>query len=165
MSGNVSPKQAQQLLQTLEHALGLSTRLNSMLEEEKNLLVERQYSAYQLALKDKTQLLVQLDQADHDRRKLMGAMGFNPDRNGFQDFLQLVPASWRDKFSATWDQLVDSMNDCSRQNQVNGKILAHSQVAVERLMLIIRGTGPQPSTYKSDGRRSLGASQRVLATA
>ena len=57
------------------------------------------------------------------------------------------------------------MNTCARLNKINGKVLAHSQNAIERLMLIIRGTTNQPMMYQANGRRAMGPSQRVLATA
>lgn len=165
MSTNVSPKIAQQLLQTLEHDLALATRLKTLLQEEKRSLELRQYPAYQQVVKDKTQLLLQLDQADNERKQLMESMGFAADRAGFMAFLNHVPAAWKEKFTRLWETLSDTMNTCARLNKVNGKILAHSQNAIERLMVIIRGNGGQPTIYQANGRRSMGVSQRVLATA
>lgn len=165
MSAKVSPKIAQQLLQTLEHDLVLANRLKGLLQEEKRSLEQRQYPAYQQVVKDKTQLLLQLDQADNERKQLMEGMGFNADRPGFLAFLAFVPSSWKDKYLQLWESLADVMNTCARLNKVNGKILAHSQNAIERLMVIIRGASNQPTIYQANGRRSMGASQRVLATA
>ena len=165
MSAKVSPKLAQQLLQTLEQDLALAMRLKTLLLEEKDRLEQRQYPAYQQVVKDKTQLLVQLDQADLERKQLMAGMGFNADRQGFFAFLQQVPASWQEKFTQVWEGLSDAMNTCARLNKVNGKILAHSQNAIERLMVIIRGGSQQPTVYQANGRRNMGPSQRVLATA
>lgn len=165
MSGKVSPKVAQQLLQVMEEDLTLATRLKSLLQEEKSCLEMRQYPAYQQVVKNKTELLLQLDQADHQRKQLMESMGFSADRAGFMAFIQLVPASWKDKYMHIWESLSDTMNTCARLNKVNGKILAHSQNAVERLMMVILGQGTQGSVYQANGRRSTGPSQRVLATA
>jgi flagella synthesis protein FlgN len=165
MSGKVSPKVAQQLLQAMEQDLALATRLKSILQEEKSCLELRQYPAYQQVVKAKTDLLLQLDQADHQRKQLMESMGFNADRSGFMAFLQFVPASWKDKYLEIWESLSDTMNTCARLNKVNGKILAHSQNAIERLMVIILGQGSQPSIYQANGRRSMGGGQRILATA
>lgn len=165
MSSKVSPKIAQQLLQAMEQDLVLASRLKAILQEEKNCLELRQYPAYQQVVKEKTELLLQLDQADHQRKLLMESLGFNADRSGFMTFLQYVPGSWKDKYMETWESLSDTMNTCARLNKVNGKILAHSQNAIERLMVIILGQGNQPSIYQANGRRSMGGSQRILATA
>lgn len=165
MTVNVSPKIAQQLLTVMERDLALATQLKSLLQEEKNNLQQRQYSAYQQVIKDKTQVLVQLDHADNERKQIMSSMGFSADRDGFFQFLRHVPSSWKEKYSACWEQLSDTMNTCARLNQVNGKILAHSQSAMERLMHVIRGTHNQPNIYRSNGRRELGVTNRMLATA
>lgn len=165
MSVNVSPKIAQQLLQTMEQDLVLATRLNQLLREERTYLEQRQFPAYQKVVKEKTQLLLELDQTDNERKDLMASMGFSADRQGFMAFMDFVPASWKDKFRHTWEGLSATMNTCARLNKVNGKILAHSHNTMERLMQVIRGTQHQTAVYQADGRRSLGVNQRILATA
>lgn len=166
MSAQVSPKVAQQLLQVMEEDLALATRLKTILQEEKNCLEQRQYPAYQQVVKEKTELLLRLDQADHHRKQLMESMGFNADRSGFMAFLKCVPSSWKEKYMQIWEALSDTMNTCARLNKVNGKILAHSQNAVERLMMIVLGQGgSQGAVYQANGRRTTGPSQRILATA
>lgn len=165
MSGKVSPKIAQQLLQAMEHDLALATRLKAILQEEKSCLEKRQYPAYQQIVKDKTDLLLQLDQADNQRKDLMESMGFNANRDGFQSFVRLVPVNWKDKFQHLYEDLADTMNTCTRLNKVNGKLLTHSQNAIERLMVILLGHNSQATIYQANGRRGMGASQRILATA
>lgn len=165
MAINISPKLAQQLLQVMEHDLALASRLQALLQEERTRLEQRQYPAYQQVIKDKTQVLMELDQADSGRKQLMQAMGLSPDHKGFAEFLGHVPASWKEKFIKVRDALSDTMNSCARLNKVNGKILAHSQTTMERLMQTIRGTHNQPGIYQSNGRRTMGISNRVLATA
>lgn len=165
MSVNVSPKIAQQLLQVMEQDLMLAKQLKALLQEEKSGLEQRQYPAYQQVIKDKTQVLMELDQADSGRKQLMQAMGLSPDQKGFAEFLAHVPASWKEKFIKVRDALSETMNSCARLNKVNGKILAHSQTTMERLMQAIRGTHNQPGIYQSNGRRTVGISNRVLATA
>src|SRR5690606_35525663 len=112
-----------------------------------------------------TQLLLQMDQADNERKQRMESMGFAADHAGFMAFLNHVPAAWKEKFTRLWETLSDTMSTCARLNKVNGKILAHSQNDIERLMVIIPGSGGQPTVYQANGRRSMGVSQRVLATA
>lgn len=165
MSGNVSPKIAQQLLQAMENDLALATRLKALLQEEKSCLEKRQYPAYQSVVKTKTDLLVQLDQADSQRKLIMESMGFVADRDGFGLFLKQVPGHWKDKFLTLWESLSDTMNTCARLNKVNGKILLHSQNTIERLMVVILGQGNSPTIYQANGRRFSGASRRVLAMA
>lgn len=165
MSSPVSPKVAQQLLQVIEHDCQLANQLKTILQEEKTLLEQRQYNAHSELVQTKTQRLIALEDADQKRRQLLAEMGFSADRDGFEAFLKNVPASWQERFRQHWDQLSDTMNTCGRLNRVNGKILAHAQHSMERLMTIIKGTVNQVAVYQANGRKSSNAGHRMLVTA
>ena len=165
MSNQVSPKAAQHLLRAIEQDYTLAQSLKTVLQEEKTILEKRQYAAHSALLSRKTQLLMELDQADIARRQAMADMGLQLDKQGFDIFVKQVPPAWQERFQAGWEKLADTMNTCARLNRVNGKILAHAQNSMEQLMSIIKGTANQVSVYQSNGRRNLSASHRMLATA
>ncbi|MGB3623396.1 flagellar protein FlgN [Ketobacter sp. MCCC 1A13808] len=164
-AAKVSPQAAQQLLKVIEHDCQLAQQLKTVLQEEKTLLERRQYNAHSELVKQKTRSLIQLEEADQQRRQIMSEMGFSADKAGFDLFLKQVPASWQQRFSQNWDTLSDTMNTCGRLNKVNGKILAHAQNSMERLMTIIKGTVNQVAIYQANGRKSLNAEHRMLVTA
>lgn len=165
MSNQISPKAAQQLLRAIEQDYALAQSLKSVLQEEKSILEKRQYTAHSALLARKTQLLMELDQADLARRQAMADMGLQLDKQGFDLFVKQVPLTWQERFQSGWEKLSDTMNACARLNKVNGKILAHAQNSMEQLMSIIKGTANQVSVYQANGRRNLSASHRMLATA
>ena len=165
MANPVSPQTAQQLLKALEHDQKLALQLKTLLQEEKSSLEKRQYDAYQRLLKQKTQYLVELEQADTVRRNAMTAMGFSSDKEGFIAFIEQVPKSWQSRFQRNWESLSDLMNTCARLNKINGKILAHAQISLDRLMNLLRGNPQQIATYQSNGRHSAASAHRMLATA
>lgn len=162
---NVTPKAAQQLLKAIEDDYKLAQRLKTILQEEKRHLEQRQYTAHQALVQQKTQYLMELERADTERRHAMASMGITSDKVGFDLFVSQVPQAWQERFQASWEKLSDTMNTCSRLNRVNGKILAHAQNSMDRLMSIIKGGGASLSTYQSNGRKDLYANNRVLATA
>lgn len=164
-SAKVNPKTAQQLLQAIQQDLSLAQHLKKLLQEERTYLEKRQFSAHQQLIKSKTDYLVQLEKADGERRRFMEEMGFSHDKIGFDQFVAKVPATWKAKFSSSWENLTDTMNTCARLNKVNGKILAHSQNSMERLMSVIKGTSNNVSVYQSNGRKNVHGSHRMLATA
>ena len=165
MTNQISPKAAQQLLRAIEQDYVLAESLKAVLQEEKSILEQRQYAAHTALVARKTQLLMELDQADCSRRQAMADMGLQMDKQGFDLFLGQIPAAWQDRFQRSWEKLADTMNTCARLNRINGKILAHAQNSMERLMSIIKGTANQVSVYQSNGRRNLSAAHRMLATA
>lgn len=165
MTTQISPKAAQQLLQAIEEDGKLALALKTILQEEKAILEKRQYAAHPPLLSRKTQLLMELDQADNTRRQIMAEMGLQLDKVGFDLFVAQVPKAWQERFQNSWEHLSDTMNTCARLNQINGKILAHAQNSMERLMSIIKGTASQVSIYQSNGRRNMNVNHRMLATA
>lgn len=166
MAISVSPQAAQQLLKALEHDQQLAQQLKTLLQQEKSSLEKRQYDAYQLLLKQKTQYLMELEQADSVRRNALSTMGFSTDKSGFDAFIQQVPKTWQTRFQRSWESLSDLMNTCARLNKINGKILAHAQTSLDRLMGLIRGNTHQVSVYQANGRRTTNNAQyRMLATA
>ncbi|MAR92468.1 MAG: flagellar protein FlgN [Pseudomonadota bacterium] len=165
MSQKITPQAAQQLLQAIEQDARLAQELKILLQEEKSLLEQRQYTAHQNLLNRKTQLLMALDQADMARRQAMSDMGLGLDKQGFDLFVKQVPGTWQQRFQQSWEQLSDTMNTCARLNKVNGKILAHAQHSMDRLMAIIKGATNHASIYQANGRRDLNAAHRMLATA
>ena len=164
-SAKISPKTAQQLLSAIEHDLKLAQQLKKLLQEERTFLERRQFSAHQELVKTKTQYLMELEKADGERQQAMANMGLSHNKAGLNEFVGKIPATWKQRFMASWEKLSDTMNTCARLNKVNGKILAHSQNSMERLMTIIKGNGNNVSVYQSNGRRNLNAANRMLATA
>ncbi len=165
MNTSVSPQTAQLLLQAIEQDCSLANTLKRLLQEEKSSLEQRQFVAHQTLVKQKTEHLMALEQADNERRKLLSEMGFATDKEGFDAFVRQVPKAWQQRFQNRWEELSDTMNTCSRLNKVNGKILAHAQSSIERLMTVIKGATSQVATYQANGRKSLANNHRMLVTA
>lgn len=165
MTHSVSPQSAQQLLKAIEKACVEAKNLKQLLVAEKECLQQRQFIAHQSLVKQKNQCLMSLEATDQERQQRLQGMGFNSDKEGFMLFLQQVPANWKDRFTGCWEELSDLMNACARLNKVNGKILAHSQSSMERLMAVIKGASQQMSTYQANGRRAANQHHRMLVTA
>ena len=165
MATKVNPAQAQSLLKILEKDRNLSTHLVLLLKEERESLEKRQFQTYSKILASKQRTLVDLETTDTQRRTLMQSMGFTGDNDGFVTFLKLIPHQWQKKFSLLWEQLTESLRQCDNLNKINGKILLHSQIAIDRLMGLMKGQSPQQNIYTKSGRAGSLESNRCLATA
>lgn len=165
MATKVNPAQAQSLLKILEKDRNLSTHLVLLLKEERDSLEQRQFQTYSKILARKQRTLVDLETTDTQRRTLMQGMGFSGDNEGFLSFLKLIPHQWQKKFSLLWEQLSESLRQCDNLNKINGKILLHSQIAIDRLMGLMKGQAPQQNIYTKSGRTGSLESHRCLATA
>ncbi|OUS29711.1 hypothetical protein A9Q99_08530 [Gammaproteobacteria bacterium 45_16_T64] len=165
MSSKVNPAHAQNLLKVLEKDRNLSTHLVLLLKEERESLELRQFKSYSQILARKQRTLVDLESTDCQRREIMVGMGFSGDNDGFLAFLKLIPHQWQKKFSALWEQLTESLQQCENLNKINGKILLHSQIAIDRLMGLMKGQTQQACLYTKSGRAGPTEAQRMLATA
>jgi len=165
MAAKVNPAQAQELLSVLEKDRNLSAHLLLLLQEERESLELRQFKTYSDILVRKQQALVELESTDSRRRALMVEMGFSADSEGFTSFLKFIPSQWQKKLSILWEQLTESLKQCDKLNKINGKILLHSQIAIDRLMGLIKGQPTQQSTYTRSGRKGYVESNRCLAVA
>ena len=165
MATKVNPAQAQSLLALLEKDRNLSTHLVLLLEEERSSLEHREFKTYSQILSRKQRALVDLESTDSERRALMQTMGFSSDNDGFLSFLKLIPHQWQKKFSLLWEQLTEGLKQCDNLNKINGQILLHSQIAIDRLMGLMKGQTPQNNIYTKSGRSGSLDSNRRLALA
>ncbi|MDX1693365.1 MAG: flagellar protein FlgN [Ketobacteraceae bacterium] len=165
MSTQVTPQNAQQFLGLLKKDLSKADQLLQYLEAEKSAIEKRDLDGYHGLQNNKKQLLIEIESLDRERKSLMESMGFSADKQGFQSFLQQVPANWRSRFEHLWESLSGKLNRCKDLNQVNGKILLHAQIATERLMQMIKGVSTNETVYQQNGRTSQGGNARCLATA
>ena len=162
---NVTPQSAQKFLQLLKQDLGKTDQLLQYLEAEKSAIEARDFDAYNKLLNNKKQLLIEIEGLERERQTMMQQMEFSADKEGFQQFLNYVPSSWKARFEDLWQSLSDKLNRCRDLNQINGKILLHAQIATERLMQLMKGVAPNQMVYRPNGRTSMLGNQRTIATA
>ena len=134
----VNPQTAQKFLHVLKKDLGKTDQLLQYLEAEKSAIEARDFDAYNSLLNNKKQLLVDIESLERERRSMMQEMEFSADKDGFSEFLNHVPSSWKGRFEDLWRSLSEKLKRCRDLNQINGKILLHAQIATERLMQLIR---------------------------
>ena len=161
----VNPQTAQKFLQLLKLDLGKTDQLLQYLEAEKSAIEARDFDAYNNLLNSKKQLLIEIESLERERRSMMEQMQFSPDKEGFNEFLNHVPSSWKGRFEDLWSTLSQKLGRCRDLNQINGKILLHAQIATERLMQLMKGVSQNEMVYRPNGRTAILGNQRSLATA
>lgn len=164
-SHKVTPQKAQQFLALLKKDLSKADQLLQYLEAEKSAIETRDFDGYHGLQNNKKQLLIDIEALDRERTALMQEMGFSADKQGFDEFVKLVPTNWQQRFNDMWTTLSEKMNRCRDLNQVNGKVLHHAQIATERLMQMIKGVSSNQTVYHANGRTTQSGNARCLATA
>ena len=134
------------LPELLERQNLLLDSLLTLLEEEFNLLKQRQVSELPEIANQKQQLLEQLQQQDHQ-------ISQHPDRDALKD--ELSPLK---------EMLVEKLRDCQEKNEVNGKLIELNLAANRRLGSVLTQLRDRNSmTYDSKGSaRAFGGSNLNL---
>lgn len=129
----------EQLAQQLEQV----QLLLSLLEQEHEVLQKNSPDALNQITQQKNDLLLAIQTLDQ-------AIGKNP------SFLQEKAAGTHDEQLA---EIAQTLETCQKQNLVNGQIIQHSQLAVERMKTSLLDSHNKGSvTYDSKGKKSGGLS-------
>ena len=81
--------------------------------------------------------------AAHNRFLLQQEL--TPDRQGTAAFLACLPPASR--ISVQWIAFEATLEDCRKQNEINGSILAHSQRQIRYALDLLRGVTAGQKTY------------------
>lgn len=161
----VTPHDAQTLKTLLQRQINAATAVIEKLKYEREALEQRKFDAVTMMQKDKHTLLAQLNDAEEARQQLVIQMQIDPGQAGFDEFCKYVPGQWRTAFNELWEERKVLLESCKRANEVNGRILYHTQVAAERIMSALRGQTQAQFVYNAKGRKGYVQGPRQLAVA
>ncbi len=145
----------------LQQELDLVTQFEALLADEYRVITERDITAFERIISEKTRLLGQLAQLEQGRAALQEGACFDAGHAGMAGYLnwcdphnQLVPL---------WQSLLARARACHEQNRKN-QLLADlcSRYAREALHLL-RGEDPCQDLYQADGETDNHHGSRSLA--
>ncbi len=150
MSDNFS-----QLYQTIDALLDkeyqVSESLFDLLQQEHQALEQLNVNNLPFITQQKSQQIKLLDELAAEREKVMRQIppeqggGINPD---LEKYLAL-----RADRSQWWQDFRTLLQNCQRQNTVNGRIIHLSQQSIERSLNIIRSQSNQANVYDTKGNQ------------
>lgn len=148
----------QQLHSLLEAESTLGEQLLSLLQRETTVLEQRDTEALVALTEEKQQLLQVLEEKAAQRSRFLQADGLSQDKAGFEQLLERLgnpPTSLH-----LWEKLHGLLEQCQRQNQLNGRLLEagrrHSQQA---LSLLLGGQDPNAGLYDQKGSVNISTSE------
>jgi flagella synthesis protein FlgN len=133
--------------------------LDSLLEQEKNILTTRNTEKINQLADHKSQTINQLESRAKQKAKLMSGSG-----------LGIRPGQVEEKLSelndndlmSLWHESTNKLKTCQQKNTVNGSIITQSRQRVTKLMSIIRGQNKAPNLYGQQGKtESFNSSHRI----
>jgi flagellar biosynthesis/type III secretory pathway chaperone len=136
-------------LLTAEH-IGYSSLLET-LQNEKRLLIERNFDSFAETLERKHNLVTQLDKLAGHRLTVLEALKLELDESGVQALIERQPEFGRQELINTWQEIKDLVARCNRQNEVNAKIAHRAQATSRQILNILKGAPLKQALYDKRG--------------
>ena len=136
-------------LLTAEH-IGY-TNLLELLGREKRLLIERNFEAFAEVLEKKHQLLNQLSQLADHRLKVLKALKLEANNSGMTALIERQPEFGRQELFQCWQEIMQLVTNCNRQNEVNAKIAHRAQATSRQILNILKGAPLSQGLYDKSG--------------
>ncbi len=146
-----SPEATTDLKSLLAAELIGYTNLSEILDQEKRLLIERNFDAFAEVLEKKHQLVNQLSQLSAHRVKVLGALKLEPDESGVLALIERQPEFGRDQLYQDWDAIKTLVDRCNQQNEVNAKVAHRAQATSKQILNILKGASRAEPLYDKSG--------------
>ncbi|AOE86563.1 flagella synthesis protein FlgN [Pseudomonas sp. TCU-HL1] len=150
------------LLQLFTDDIGHAKRLLELMDEEFQVLGERDLVRLEKLLADKQPLLAQLDQHGRQRSQLLASLQLSADRAGLEQLAARSPLG-RDLLDRS-EELGQLLDRCQSINERNGRLIRANRASVGNMLGILRG-GDTPGLYDARGATARIGQQRPLSQA
>lgn len=153
--------QYQNILDTIDEELTLFTELRDVLNEQQQLLLNRNATGLQEAAEDITCLLDQTRKCRSRRSGALKKLGIENSPQGMETFM-LSHSSEQNQ--SDWQQLTELVEDCKRINLTNSETLRIQQEMAEKQLQRLTRTNNSHS-YSADGKKVNNRRYSLMATA
>jgi flagellar biosynthesis protein FlgN len=125
--------------------------LHQCLLEEKKLLKERNRNHYKEMLEKKEQALKDVFNKEQAFLAFLKQKKMEPTKNNLMRLCTEAPSHIKKTMDALVKEMEVSLNACQKENQVNGKIIAHTQQSLNALFAVLNGTPTSQTLYTAQG--------------
>ncbi|MEZ6974823.1 MULTISPECIES: lateral flagellar protein LfgN [unclassified Aeromonas] len=108
--------------------------LQQLLLRQHSLLAAHDVDALAEHNQQQTQLMMQVQQQAQQRCQHLLALGLKPDEKGMAALIEKLPANLQHKVAKQWLQLEQLLQQCLRQNELNGRLLAGQIETINTLL-------------------------------
>ncbi|MET0379009.1 MAG: flagellar protein FlgN [Spongiibacteraceae bacterium] len=148
------------LLSSLHNADQISRQVLALLEQERQILEQRDYTAFEQLLGKKSQLLLTLQQNTGERQSWLLQQGFDDDGAALAQVEKDSPELGR-----MWHKLAELWRDCQHASNVNDQISQRTRNVVGRMLDVLSGNAGQGSTYNDKGATQRMQTGRTITSA
>lgn len=155
--------QPDSLRQILKDELRYSNELLEILYKEREALTDKDPDIVRQIAADKQQIAIQLEFCAQQRDEYMRRNGYQDAPASLTKVINLHPEATALRSIRSKLQVV--LEQCKKQNQINGSILDGSQRGIQQALNILRGQTPPTEVYNKSGVRSQQPQRSTLTKA
>lgn len=132
---SLDPKlRVKQLIIAIQQDCGRYAELQQVLLRQHSLLAAHDVDGLAEHNQLQTQLMVVVQQQAQQRCQHLLALGLKPDEKGMATLIAKLPASLQKNVASQWQQLEQLLQQCLRQNELNGRLLAGQIETINTLL-------------------------------
>ena len=132
---SVDPKlRVKQLIIGVQQDCGRYAELQQQLLRQHSLLAAHDVNGLAEHNQRQTQLMAAVQQQAQQRCQHLLALGLKPDEKGMATLIAKLPISLQKNVARQWQQLEQLLQQCLRQNELNGRLLAGQIETINTLL-------------------------------
>jgi flagellar biosynthesis/type III secretory pathway chaperone len=160
---NTSIEAASAFRGILESEIEQAQRLLDLLRAENSLLQKGSPQALQELLVEKTQQLKLVESAVAAHNRFLEQQGMSVDRQGTENLIR--QSGDGETLDRIWQRFSKLLEDCHKQNEINGGAIKLNQRHVTQAIDILRGLGQRDKTYGPSGETKPNSTSKSLGKA
>lgn len=154
------------MAQVLHQQIAEAEKMEGLLIEENQALIKRDASAIEQCTRLKNELGETLARLALEQQQLLNKAGLSLSRTGIDQFIANSPQAEKLRLKDTFQRLHQLLDQCQRQNLINGNIIASNRQAAEMALAILRGQNQRnPTLYNANGQTPAADPGNTLAKA
>lgn len=132
---SMAPKlRVKQLIIGIQQDCGRYAELQQLLLNQHGLLASHDVDGLTEHNRQQTRLMVDIQQQAQQRCQHLLALGLKPDEKGMATLITKLPATLQQSVSGQWQRLEQMLQQCQRQNELNGRLLAGQIETINSLL-------------------------------
>ncbi|MDM5150292.1 lateral flagellar protein LfgN [Aeromonas salmonicida] len=132
---SVDPKlRVKQLIIGVQQDCGRYAKLQQQLLRQHSLLAAHDVNGLAEHNQQQTQLMAAVQQQAQQRCQHLLALGLKPDEKGMATLIAKLPVNLQKNVASQWQQLEQLLQQCLRQNELNGRLLAGQIETINALL-------------------------------
>ncbi|MBL4682326.1 MAG: flagellar protein FlgN [Pseudomonadales bacterium] len=135
----------------LETELSHYESLKSLLQQERELLVNREIEEFTVLLSRKHVLLSKLEEDNQARCQLLRAQQLPVNKSGVETLISNLTSEEADISRGHWQKLNSLIDECARLNDINARITHRAQSSSQQILNLLRGESAGFELYSKKG--------------